>query len=128
VAHDLPDDLRRKTNVSEHSVKVLGALVPCMPSEPGTAQMIDMLVLAKNALLASRPVSPHHDDLALHVRVIDEIEHTLCDPGYRTGGDFFTRQREDLRSALQLEYQRDLEGEYAKGFDGWSGHLDVKQG
>lgn len=114
--------------MSEHPVKVLGALARCTPSEPGSAQMIDMLVLAKAALLASRPMSPHHDDLALHVRVIDEIEHTLCDPGYRTGRDFFTKHREDLRSALQLEYQRDLEGEYAKGFDGWSGHLDVKRG
>lgn len=107
---------------------MLGALLPCVRTERRCiAQMIDMLVLAKSTLLASRPVRPHHDDLALHVRVIDEIDHTLRDPAYRTGGDFFAAQGTGLQSALQLEYERDHDDEHAKGFDGWSGNLDVER-
>lgn len=93
----------------------------------GIAQMVEMLVLAKGALLASRPISPHHDDLALHLRVIQELDHAPCDPRYRTGGDFFTMQHRSLQSALQLECERDLEDEHARGFDGWSGHQDVER-
>lgn len=114
--------------MSEHPVNVLGALLPCIrPERLCIAQKIDMLLLAKSALLASRPISPHHEDLALHLRVIDEIDRTLRDPGYRTGGDFFTAQRRGLQSVLQPEYERDLEREHAKGFDGWSGHLDAER-
>jgi hypothetical protein len=88
-------------------------------------QMTDVLLIARRALLASRPLRPHRTDLAMHLRAVEEIDHTLSDPGYRTGRDFPSVQAASEHSTLQAEYQADLEDERALGADGWIGHLDA---
>lgn len=116
-----------------HPVRALGALflraaplrrmrMPCRRRR--FAQMTDALILARRALIASRPLRPHLADLAAHLRVVDEIDRTLCNPGYRSGRDFFAMQDRALKIALQREHEHDLTTERAKGFDGWIGNLD----
>ena len=111
-----------------HLVRMLGALLGRTPPSQQSrgrrvAQMTDTLIVARRALLASRPLRPHQADLAAHLRAVAEIDLTLSGPA-RVPKPGLPGAREAMEFALQHEAEHDLILEQAKGFDGWIGHPD----